>query len=357
MAVVKANKPSPTAFCESWISSLPHSTSPITAIKLPLGVTNACKCILAGVSVSSSTTKTTTKSSTTTTKTTAKASTTKVTTTTQKASTATTALNAATTGAYVSNTGKRGLAYNTAALTQPFSRAGQKSQVSWAYNWYLAESSSDFNPAIEYIPMLYNNDSSVTSLWPAAAQKAIDNGATALMSMNEPDWCVSGSACMTVGSVVTAYKKYMQPFAGKALLGAPAVTNAGSPYGLTYLQKFLDQCTGCTVDYINLHWYSNKYAGATYFEEYINSARAIANGKPIWITEFGLDSTYSYTQAELQAFLETVMPWMDQQSDIHRYAYFMDAAGILIDSSGSGLSGTGTVFNSFVNNTVQGNLY
>lgn len=162
---------------------------------------------------------------------------------------------------------------------------------------------------------------------------------------------------MSVSSVVSTYKKYMQPFAGKALLGAPAVTNAGSPYGLTYLKNFINNCTGCTIDFINLHWYSNKYAGATYFESYINSARAIANGRPIWITEFGLDSTYSYTDAELQAFLETVMPWMDQQADIARYAYFMDSAGILINSAGTGLSGTGAVFNSFVNSTVQQDLF
>lgn len=89
---------------------------------------------------------------------------------------------------------------------------------------------------------------------------------------------------MTIESAVKTYKGYMQPFAGKAKLGAPAVTNAGAPYGLTYLSEFIGNCTGCTIDFINLHWYSNKYAGATYFEEYINSARAIANGLPIWIT-------------------------------------------------------------------------
>lgn len=290
-------------------------------------MTTACQCILAGVSPSVSSSSTTS------------------------------AINTATTGAYVKNTGKRGLAYNDASLTQPWSRAGQNSQVSWAYNWYLSETSPSFNPAIEYVPLLFSNDSGLLSQWPAAAQTAINNGATALMSMNEPDWCVSGSACMSVESVVSTFKNYMQPFAGKAQLGAPAVTNAGSPYGLTYLQKFLDQCTGCQVDFINLHWYSNKYAGATYFEEYINSARAVAAGRPIWITEFGLDSTNSYTDAELQSFLQTVMSWMDQQADIHRYAYFMDAAGILISSDGSGFSGAGAVFNSYVNSTVQPNLF
>ncbi|KAL1297602.1 hypothetical protein AAFC00_006164 [Neodothiora populina] len=269
----------------------------------------------------------------------------------------TSAINTATTGAYIHNGGKRGLCYNDPQLTQFFAHAGQQSRVRWAYNWYLSESSKAFNPVLEYVPMLFNNDSSLLSQWPAAAKTAISKGATALMSMNEPDWCVSGSACMSVKDTVATYKKYMMPFAGKANLGAPAVTNAGSPYGLTYLQQFMDQCTGCRIDFINLHWYSNKYAGAAYFESYINSARKISRGKPIWITEFGLDNSYPYTDAELQSFLQTVMPWMDQQSDIARYAYFMDSKGILISSDGTSLSGTGAVFNSFFNGTKQKNLY
>lgn len=241
-------------------------------------------------------------------------------------------------------------------LTNPFSLSGQNSQVSWAYNWYLYEcgyetDSCDQNPAIEYIPLLFNNDSSVTDLWPTAAQFAIDNGATALMSFNEPDLCVSGSACMTVNSSVEAYKKYMQPFAGKAMLGAPAVTNGGAPYGLTWLSEFMGNCTDCQIDFINLHWYSNKYAGATYFENYINGARELADGRPIWITEFGL--TDDYTQDDLDAFLETVLPWMDQQSDIARYAYFYDAPGYLINSNGTGLSETGVLYNNYTNTAVQ----
>ncbi|KAG9656129.1 glycoside hydrolase family 128 protein, partial [Aureobasidium melanogenum] len=268
----------------------------------------------------------------------------------------------------VRNFGKRGLSYNQANLTMPFSLSGQDSQVSWAYDWFYAPCSAagvqscGFNPALEFVPLLYNDDPNLLSQWPAAAQFAIDNGSTALFSFNEPDFCQSGSACMNVSTAVYYHQQYMQPFAGKALIGAPAVTNSGGgtdadPMGLQYLQYFLGNCTGCTIDFINLHWYSNKYAGASYLEYYVNSARAVAAGRPIWITEFGLDSTYSYTDAELQAFLQEAMPWLDQQPDVARYAYFMDAPGILIDSAGDGISGTGMVYNNFTNSTLQPNLY
>ncbi|KAG9602597.1 glycoside hydrolase family 128 protein, partial [Aureobasidium melanogenum] len=249
----------------------------------------------------------------------------------------------------------------------PFSLSGQDSQVSWAYDWFYAPCSAagvqscGFNPALEFVPLLYNDDPNLLSQWPAAAQLAIDNGSTALFSFNEPDFCQSGSACMNVSTAVYYHQQYMQPFAGKALIGAPAVTNSGGtdadPMGLQYLQYFLGNCTGCTIDFINLHWYSNKYAGASYLEYYVNSARAVAAGRPIWITEFGLDSTYSYTDAELQAFLQEAMPWLDQQPDVARYAYFMDTPGILIDSAGDGISGTGMVYNNFTNSTLQPNLY
>lgn len=244
----------------------------------------------------------------------------------------------------------------------PFSLSGQNSRVSWAYNWYYqacpnGQTTCGYNPAIQHIPLLYSNSPGLLNAWPAAAQAAINAGAPALMSFNEPDVCYDGSACMSVNASVSTYQQYMQPFAGRAQLGAPAVTNAGSPSGLTYLDWFLGNCTGCTIDFINIHWYSNKYAGASYFEYFVNQTRALARGRPIWVTEFALNNENPYTQAELQAFLRQVMPWMDQQPDVARYAYFMAAPGILINSAGTDLSGTGIVYNNFTNATVQPDLF
>lgn len=145
----------------------------------------------------------------------------------------------------------------------------------------------------------------------------------------------------------------MEPFAGQALLGTPAVTNGGAPMGLTWLSNFMEACTGCTFDFINLHWYSNIYAGASYLESYIQQARAITNGKPIWITEFGITSENPYTEAQLEQFLKTSMSWMDQQSDIARYAFFMDQAGGLMNAAGTNISAAGNIYNTYTNTTAQ----
>jgi len=106
--------------------------------------------------------------------------------------------------------------------------------------------------------MLWSNSSTLTSTWAANAQYGIENGATALLGFNEPDLCVPGSACMSLNSSVTAWKQYMEPFAGKALLGSPAVTNGGSTgtdyMGADYLNYFIGNCTGCHIDFVNMHW-------------------------------------------------------------------------------------------------------
>lgn len=252
--------------------------------------------------------------------------------------------------------GKRGVSYNVGKLTQPFGPKPKKgSQVTWAYNWYNAPGDG-FNSDLDYIPMLFNDAASATGPWAAAASAAIASGSTALFSFNEPDVCYSGSACMPVASAVAAYKKHMNPFKGKALLGAPAVTNGGSPYGITYLQQFLQQCPKCHVDFINVHWYSNKYAGAAYFEEFMTSVKAIAGGRPIWVSEYGLTNENPYTEQELVQFLKTTMSWMDQQPWIARYAYFMDAAGVLMDANGDKKSQAGKVYDSYVNKTTQAYL-
>ena len=254
--------------------------------------------------------------------------------------------------------GKRGLSFNLANMTKPFGPSPKSdSQVTWAYNWYTSACGGGphcaYNEKLDYIPMLFSDAASATSAWPAAANAAIKSGSSALFSFNEPDVCYSGSACMPVANTVAAYKKYMNPYAGKALLGAPAVTNGGAPYGLTYLQNFLKDCPTCHVDFINVHWYANKYAGAAYFEEFMTSVKEVAGGRPIWVSEYGLTDENPYTEAELVDFLKTTMSWMDQQPWIARYAYFMDTAGVLMGPGGKKKSAAGTAYDAFVDKTTQ----
>ncbi|KIW05861.1 uncharacterized protein PV09_03064 [Verruconis gallopava] len=238
------------------------------------------------------------------------------------------------------SSGKRGLCYNNAALTKLFGGSGSK--ITWAYDW-AQTAGPDLNSGLVYIPMLWNNAADRVASWMANANAAIAAGADALLGPNEPD--LGSQANMAVSAVVSLWKSSMQPFAGKVKLGAPAVTNGGAPMGLTYLKNFIAACDGCTIDFCPIHWYDSA-TNIAYFKNYVADAYAACGNRPIWITEFGA----SGSESEVATFLNTVLPWLDSNSQVERYAYFMAAASTdgtyLVNAAGTGLSSIGQIYNS-----------
>ncbi|PPJ52913.1 hypothetical protein CBER1_11574 [Cercospora berteroae] len=235
-----------------------------------------------------------------------------------KSSAASSASSPASTGSSGSGSGKRGLAYNDASLTKCFEGSRE---ITWAYNWGSASDglSSDFM----FVPTLWADGTEFTSKWSKNAQAAIDSGSSHLFSFNEPDH--DAQANMACGTAAAAYKEYMNPFKGKAQLCAPSVTNGGGQMGLTWLKDFLSQCTDCQIDCLNIHWYDSA-SNVEYFKKHIQDAAALAPGKPIYVSEFGATGS----DEEISQFLQEVMPWMDSNSDVAGYAYFMTASGQLI---------------------------
>jgi hypothetical protein len=89
----------------------------------------------------------------------------------------------------------------------------------------------------------------------------------------------------------------------------------------------------------------NRYGDASDpddFTSHVQAAYATGSGQPIWITEFGATGS----DAEIESFFQTVLPWLDSQSYVERYAYFMDGEGALVNSAGTGLSAIGNSYNS-----------
>ncbi|THV53091.1 hypothetical protein BGAL_0059g00010 [Botrytis galanthina] len=233
-----------------------------------------------------------------------------------------------------SSGGKRGVAYNTADYVKQFTGS---SKVAWAYNW--GSSSDDLSASgIEFVPLLWGLKSTFTGAWSAAASSAIASGSTHLMSFNEPD--LSTQANIGASDAAAGYKTYMQPFAGKAKLGAPAVTNGASPMGLTWLKSFLSSCSDCTVDFVCIHWYDSA-SNVAYFKQYVQDAYTAGGNRPLWITEFQASGSTD----EQNAFMKEVLPWLDASTMVDRYAWFMadTAAGGLMASSSS-LSTLGNTF-------------
>jgi hypothetical protein len=175
--------------------------------------------------------------------------------------------------------------------------------------------------------MLWNNDPALTSVWANNVANAQEQyGTQSVLAFNEPDGCCSscGMSCISVSAAANAYQQFIQPLAGQVALGSPAVTNGVGPdIGMNWLEQFLSACHSCTFDFYQVHWYgdvSNPESFKLYVREFHQRFQ-----KPLWITEFG---TSTGTQAQVLDFLREVLPWLDEQEYVHRYAYFMaQAAG------------------------------
>ncbi|KZT71153.1 glycoside hydrolase family 128 protein [Daedalea quercina L-15889] len=225
-------------------------------------------------------------------------------------------------GASFSSGIKRGLSFNDASLTEQFSAE----QVSFAYNWGQTYSGS-IPENVMYIPMLWSDSDSFTSTWSTNAQAAIDNGTEFLMGFNEPD--LNTQANMTPEQAAQAWTTYMEPFAGKAKLVGPAITNGGAPMGETWLNEFIGNCTSCTIDVYAIHIYDSA-TNEAYYKSYISDF-ASTYGKTTWVTEFGATGSDS----DIQTFLGDMVSYLDGLDGVGAYAWFMDEVGNLVNSDGS----------------------
>lgn len=187
--------------------------------------------------------------------------------------------------------------------------------------------------------MLWGLGSDNTATWSTVATKAIASGSTALLGFNEPDY--SGQSNIAYADAAKGWGEYMEPFAGKATLVSPAVTNGGSPMGLTWLKNFISSCSSCTIDAVAIHWYNGGDAAA--FKTYVQQAYTAGGNRPLWITEFQASGTTD----QQNSFLQEVIPFLDSSDMVAKYAYFMASDGILL-SSGTTLSTLGNTFATFV---------
>ena len=193
--------------------------------------------------------------------------------------------------------GKRGLGYNDASLCDSFL---DSSNVGWGFNW--GDTSNGLSSKISYIPELHT----VSDIpdWATNAQAAIDAGSEYLFCFNEPD--MASQANLLPSDAATYWMSNMEPFAGKAKLVAPAVTNGvGSGIGQDWLKQFIGNCSSCTIDAVNQHWYDSAGNDVGYFKAQVGAA-ASEFGKPVFVGEFG----FIGDDAEISSAMESVMSWM-----------------------------------------------
>lgn len=240
--------------------------------------------------------------------------------------------------------GKRGLAFPKQHNGVPGSQwthlLADSSKITWMYDW---EAVIDGNaPDLEYVPLLHSNQDWCASTWANNVANARKNYKVShILSFNEPDQVGGGGSNMDVGTAVETHKRLVQPLASEGLrIGSPAVTNANEPNkGINWLKSFMSGCSGCQIDFVVAHYYA--WDKPQDFKDYLIKFHDTFN-LPVWVTEFGV------TQGDADKFLQDVLPWLDAQPWIERYAYHMvapsDANQYLISADGASLSNAGRVY-------------
>lgn len=223
---------------------------------------------------------------------------------------------------------KRGIAYNQLAMAQTL--GGECPNCGWMYNWDSSAGGTINN--VNYVPMLWSTAAIHTNNWQANAESAISQGSKALFSFNEPD--NAGQANLSPSDAAAGHIQYLNQFSGQTLIGAPSVTNSGTPgQGLDWLQQWITACNsqgGCKYDFCNVHWYSGAQYADTLFT-HIENAYKLCN-KPIWLTEFAPTGA---SDADTTAFLTSVLPQLESTSYLQAYSYFMAGPDSLLDNSGA----------------------
>jgi len=181
--------------------------------------------------------------------------------------------------------------------------------VSWYYSWGFT---TGVRTTKTFIPMVF----SLNTLSRITPNQTI-------LGFNEPD-----NASQSNIAVSNALSNWSPLVNNSVRLGSPGT--AGNPLTTgSWLSQFM--ASNPKVDFITVHWY--KGVNSTLF---INDMKAIITKwkKPIWITEFAPQTISSstsnptkYSQTQVNAFINTVVHWMETEPMVEKYAFHDSRTG------------------------------
>lgn len=218
---------------------------------------------------------------------------------------------------------KRGILASGSDQDALVSAFDNSSKITWLCNWYSAPP-PNLGSHIEFVPQDYGKESNTAPKyeWTTNAKQAIAKGAKYFLGFGEPE--APDTATMHTNmdpqDAVTLYMKDLQPYAEQGIkVGAPAVLQPDPD--LAWLKQFLSLCdsAGCKYDFIAIHWVWSATPAERVqdFKDTINNATAMANGKKVWVDNFQA----SGTNEEQQQWLSQVLPWLEDNEAVERYAY------------------------------------
>lgn len=217
---------------------------------------------------------------------------------------------------------KRGFLASGPDTPQLVSAFNNSPKVTWLVDWYSGVP-PNLDPHIEFVPQNYGKQSDIAPdfTWTLNAKLAVQKGRKHFLSFGEPE-TPNDLLHMEPPEAVDLFMKKMQPYANDVTLGAPSVTQPDRD--LAWLSQFLDLCdaAGCSIGFVCIHWFSSaSQDNIQGFKDVVNKAITIAKGKPVWVDNFSATGT----NAEQQDFLSGVLPWLESNSNVERYAYVSPA--------------------------------
>ncbi|KAJ7164957.1 glycosyl hydrolase catalytic core-domain-containing protein [Mycena filopes] len=211
-------------------------------------------------------------------------------------------------------------------------------QCSWFYNWSPSPSPAvKVPPGLTFVPMQWGRDNVGQFL-----DSVRRSGAQTVLGFNEPE--LTGQSNIPPAEAAQLWQQHIQPLKnGGVRLGSPAVSSA--PAGLPWLASFINACTGCTLDFVVVHWFGE---GANNFIGYLERVHATFPQYSVWITEFACTSANS---EDITTFLAAALKFLDDpaQGWIERYSWFAFARSLgglqsnLLDGNGN-LNALGTSY-------------
>ncbi|KAI0668276.1 glycosyl hydrolase catalytic core-domain-containing protein [Trametes maxima] len=193
-----------------------------------------------------------------------------------------------------------GMTSQVAARSNPsFGKAGSKICLAWAegndpsltnfktshvvglHDYVPEKPSASDALGFDYWPTLWGGDQDkITDFENTVGKKGYG---TIILGFNEPN--EQGQANLDPVTAASLWVQHIEPKRSFGYnLASPAVSSR--PNGQQWMQNFLQSCSGCSIDYIALHWHDtdvNKLKD--YLTQYHNTF-----GKPILLTEFSFQN-------------------------------------------------------------------
>ncbi len=220
--------------------------------------------------------------------------------------------------------------------------------------WYYTWGGGKPNPApgsVEFVPMEWGyygnaNNGSINWLNSTKSQPGVKN----FLAFNEPDHTDQSNL-----SVAAA----LEGFSYMSNLGIPIGSPACADDSSAWMRSFMSQAHGLNpttglgyrIDFVCVHSYSRNPYDFIGYIQYIHNLY----GKPLWVTEFApadWSGTNPVSVQECMNWMRIVVPWLNSQDYVQRYAWFTG-----VTPGGTGTLSSAGLINPNGSLSAMGQLY